>query len=48
MAASAKWSGGNSSTSFNATTGAQTNPNFGQISGARPGRIIELSLRVVF
>jgi hypothetical protein len=35
-------------TSFNPTTGAQTNPTYGQINGTRGGRIIELSLRVVF
>jgi hypothetical protein len=35
-------------TSFNPTTGAQTNPTYGQINNTRSGRIIELSLRVVF
>ena len=43
-----QYSGVDSGTSFNPTTGAQTNPTYGQINGSRGGRLIELSLRVVF
>ena len=43
-----QYSGVNSGTSFNPTTGAQTNLTFGQVNATRPPRQIELSLRVVF
>ena len=43
-----QYSGVDTSASYNATTGTQTNPTFGQVNNARPGRIIELSLRFVF
>ena len=33
---------------FNPATGLQTNPTFGQLTGARSPRIVELSARVVF
>jgi len=35
-------------TTFNNTTGQQTNPTFGVVTGTRPPRIIELSLKLYF
>jgi hypothetical protein len=43
-----QYSGVSSGTSFNAATGAQTSPTYGQINGSRNGRIIAFSLRVNF
>jgi hypothetical protein len=43
-----QYSGVNTGTSFNATTGAQTSQTYGQISGSRSPRIIAFSLRVSF
>jgi hypothetical protein len=43
-----QYSGVNTGTSFNAATGVQTSPTYGQINGSRNGRIIALSLRVSF
>ncbi|MBS1857640.1 MAG: carboxypeptidase regulatory-like domain-containing protein [Acidobacteria bacterium] len=43
-----QYSGVNTGTSFNAATGVQTSPTYGQISGSRNGRIMALSLRVSF
>jgi hypothetical protein len=43
-----QYSGVTNGTSFNAATGAQTSPTYGQINGSRSPRIIALSLRVSF
>ena len=43
-----QYSGVNTGTSFNAATGAQTSPTYGQINGSRGGRTIALSLRISF
>ena len=43
-----QYSGLDTGTSFNPTTGAQSNPTFGRVTGARGPRVIELSLRLVF
>ncbi len=43
-----QYSGLDTGTSFNPTTGAQTNQTFGRVTGARGPRVIELSLRIVF
>jgi hypothetical protein len=43
-----QYSGVNAGTSFNATTGAQTSPTYGQINGSRAGRTIALSARISF
>ena len=43
-----QYSGVNTGASFNAATGVQTSPTYGQISGSRAGRIIALSLRISF
>ncbi|MBI4873436.1 MAG: carboxypeptidase regulatory-like domain-containing protein [Acidobacteria bacterium] len=43
-----QYSGMGTGTSFDNTTGAQTSPNFGVINGARPPRLIQLSLKVYF
>jgi hypothetical protein len=43
-----QYSGVNTGTSFNATTGAQTSQTYGQISGSRSPRTIAFSLRVSF
>jgi len=43
-----QFSGVDSGTQFNPTTGVQTSPTFGQINGSRAGRRIALSLRLVF
>jgi hypothetical protein len=44
----AQYSGVNTGTSFNATTGAQTSQTYGQINGSRSPRIIAFSLRVSY
>jgi hypothetical protein len=43
-----QYSGLDTGTQFNPTTGVQSNPTFGRVNGARGPRVIELSLRVVF
>jgi len=43
-----QYSGVSAGTSFNAATGAQTSPTYGQINGSRGGRTIALSMRVSF
>ncbi|MEO8373352.1 MAG: hypothetical protein ABI806_29475, partial [Candidatus Solibacter sp.] len=43
-----QYSGVNTGTSFNASTGAQTSQTYGQISGARAPRTIALSVRLHF
>jgi hypothetical protein len=43
-----QYSGVNTGTSFNAATGAQTSPTYGQINGSRAGRTIALSARISF
>jgi len=43
-----QYSGVNTGTSFNPTTGLQTSPTYGQVNGSRAGRTIALSLRISF
>jgi hypothetical protein len=43
-----QYSGVDSGTTFNPTTGIQTKPTYGQVNNSRPGRTIALSLRISF